>query len=295
MAFTLAEYKKQSQDPLKTGVIEVYLNNAPFLNYLELEQINGGALVYNRENALPDAGVRAIGSKYTADNGTVEQLTEALKIAGGKIEIDRALRKMYGDSRLATAIDMKTKALARAVNVGFFKGDGTGANFEGLQSRIGVGETIVQGDTALSLSNLRRAVVECEGDNKVIFVGQEMFLRLSDAKNDASLGGQITITQDAFGNPITYFAGVPVVMAGKDSSDAEILDFSETNTTTSIYVCSFGGNGVVGIENGGLETYAPVVDSVVSEIDIEWLVSWYIGNPKSAYRISGITDVAVVA
>lgn len=292
MALTLAEYKKQSQDPLLSGVVQTYINNAPFLNWISYTNFSGGAVTLNRQKTLPNAGFRAIGVPYTATAGEIEPVTESLTIAGGKIVVDRALLKMYGTDRLATEQEMQVAALARTLSLTFFKGDGTGDSFTGLQVRAT--NVINNGDAALSLSNLLRAVVQCKGTNKVIFVGLEMYLKLSNAKNDSTLGSQINIVPDEFGMPITYFAGVPVVQAGEDVAGDEILDFSEANSTTSIYVVAFDSNGVNGMQNGGLETYRPKTESVASEYDIEWLQNFIIGNPASLQRISGITNAEVV-
>lgn len=291
MAFLLAEYKKQSQDPLRQGVIQTFIDNAPVLNFLKFDQINGGAIEFNIEKVLPTTGFRAINAPYISSEGEIETKTEALKVAGGKITVDRATRKMYGDARLATSIDMKVKSLARTFSVAFFKGDGTGDSFTGLQSRATT--TIDQGTGALSLSNLRRAKVTSQGSGKVYFMGEEMYLRLSDAVNDPTLSN-VTRSVDAFGNEVLFFAGVPCVIAGADASGDQILDFTETTSTTSIYLVCFDPNGVAGVQNGDMETYYLNQKDVNEGFDIEWLVNYLLQDPKSVVRVLGITDAPVV-
>jgi len=296
MAMTLAEYKKTTREPLRAGVIQTFMDNAPVLNYLSFTNIVGSVYSYNAEGTLPDTDFRAINTPFATSSGVVNTSTEEIKIGGGKITIDRALRDMYGDDRLKTDMEMKVKSMARTVSLAFFKGD-TGSNaleFDGLQTRISGDQQLVQGDTALSLGKLREAVVKTKGSNKVIFVGQEMYLRLSDALNDPALSNQLSQATDQFGAPIFYFAGIPVVMAGEATDGSQILDFTEANTTTSIYVCAFESNGVTGIQAKPLQAFEPVKESVGTEFDIEWILSYYIANPDSAYQISGITNVPVV-
>lgn len=293
MAYTLDEYKKMSQNYLLASVVEIYLENSPIMNFMTFDSIPGGTIEFNRESVLPDTGFRAFNQPFTTSEGELEKVTESLVIAGGKITADRAMLKMWGRDRLLTDQYMQLKSLARLANFTFFKGDGTGNSFTGLQARAT--EIIAQGTAALSLSNLRKAIIRCKGSNKKVFLNEAMFLRISDAANSSSLGAQITESKDKFGEPAYYFAGVELVRAGETATGDEVLDFTEAGATTSIYVVSFDEDGMRGIENGGIENYEPVKESHANEYDIEWLMNYIIKNPKHVQRISEITDAPVVA
>lgn len=293
MAYTLDEYKKLSQNYLLAAVVQTYIDNAPIMRYMTFDTIPGGTIEFNRESVLPDTGFRVFNSPFTTSEGQLEKVTESLVIAGGKITADRAMVKMWGADRLLTDQAMQLKSLARTASFNFFKGDGTGGSFTGLQVRAT--EIIDQGGAALSLKNLRRAIRRCRGSNKKIFVSGDMLDLLSDAKNDATLGSQISIRPDEFGNEITRFGGVEIVWAGEDKDGSEILDFTEALTTTSIYVVAFDEDGMRGIENGGIENYEPVKESHANEYDIEWLMNYIVKNPKSVVRVNNITNAAVVA
>jgi len=295
MGITQVEYKKQTQDPLRAGVVQIYLDVFPALQWLSFSTIKGGSLTFNQEGTLPSAGFREVGNKFTASSGILTPVTENLTISGGKIEIDRALREMYGDDRLNTDMRMKTKALAIALNIAWYKGDGTGGSYTGLQSRIAASETINNGVAGLSLSKLREAIVRCRGSVKKVFLSTEMKLIIDAAKNDVTLGSQIQMLPGSFGEPATFFAGAELVLAGEDASQAEILDFSEASSTTSIYVVGFGPDGVEGIQSGPMRTYFPKKEAVDTEIDIEWIMSYIINAPRSAYRVDGITNAAATA
>lgn len=295
MAFTLAEYKKESQDPLVASVYESFINNSPILARMGFESINGGAIQFNRETTLPTTAFRAIGSDYTASEGVITTVTENLKILGGKIKIDRALREMYGEGRLMTSMSMQLKSLARFANYNMVKGDGTGNSFTGWQSRIAAGQTVDNGTAALSLASFDEAMAELEGENGAIFVGQQLWLLLTAALRNQTLSGNLFRSNDNLGNPMMFYGRLPIVYVGRDASDAEILDFSEAGTTTSAYFVSFDNNGVTGVQTGPIKNYTPVTESVASEFDVEWIMSYIIGNLRSAIRVSGITNATVVA
>lgn len=295
MAFTLAEYKKQSQDPLIAGIYEIFMNNSPLLDKMTFSNINGGAVSFNRETTLPTTAFRAVGSAYTASEGVITTTTESLTIAGGKIKLDRILEKWYGEDRRNTSVNMQIKSLARLINYTMFKGDGTSNTFTGLENRVAAGQTVNNGVGALSLGSWDEALAEVEGDNQAIFVGKGLYLRLAAALRDTTVAGNLMRLNDDIGKPMIVYGGVPVLRAGKDASDAEVLDFSEASSTTSAYFCSFDDNGLQGVQNGGIDAYTPVTQSVANEFDIEWSMNYIIGNLNSVIRVDGITDAAVVA
>lgn len=296
MAFTLAEYKKASQDPLIAGVYQAFINNSPFLSRMPVENITGGAIVDNTETTLPTTGFREIGNEYTASEGVITQRTTSLSIAGGKIKADRALLAMYGPSRLAMSLNMQSKSAARTVNLALFKGDGTAGSITGLQSLIGTGSQSINNATAaLSLSRLDEAIAYCEGDNKAIFMNRPMALRMTAAARNSTINGNIQVAQNEMGMPQYFYGGIPIVTAGLDASGAEVLPFTETTSTTSIYVVSCSLEGAHIVQNGGIRNFTPKTQSVANEYDIDWYMNYIVGEAKHAWRIYGITNAAVVA
>jgi hypothetical protein len=296
MAFTLAEYKKASQDPLIAGVYEAFINNSPLLSRMPVENINGGAVTFNRETTLPTTAFREVGSDYVASEGVITSATTAMSISGGKLKADRALIAMYGPERLAISLNMQAKSLARVVNQSLFKGDGTSGTLTGLQTLIGTGsQSVDNGTTALSLAKLDEAVAYCEGDNKAIYMSRPMWLRFTTAARAAAINGNIQISQDQFGMPQYFYGGLPIVTAGLDASGAEVLPFTETTSTTSIYVVSTSMEGAHIVQNGGIRNFAPVSQSFANEYDIDWYMNYIVGNLKTAWRVRGITNAAITA
>lgn len=294
--FSEAEYSLTTQDEFRGAVIQTYKDNSPLIDALTYQTITGGSVTFNREKTLP-AGVafRVIDGEYTSSQGEVDPVTEDLKIAGGRTTVDRAILKMYGAARLATDLQMQVSALARKLNAALFKGDGLLGAFTGLQTRVQAAEIVANGVAPLSLANMRTAYLKCKGNKKAFFMGEQMYSRLW-AAYDAGVLQNIVFGTDDFGKPVASFAGVPLILAGEDAARDQVLDFSETTSTTSIYCLSLDEvDGVVGIQNSELETLPMTEISVIKAWDIEWLNNFMIQTAASAIRINGITDAPVVA
>lgn len=295
MAFTAAEYKKMSSDPMIAGVYAAFIENSPFIERSPIEDITGGALIVNRETTLPTTAFRGIGSEYTASEGAITPTNIPLSISGGKLKTDRALPILYGTQRQAIAMSMQAKSLARTVNTALFKGASGGDSIVGLESTVAAGQTISNGTAGLKLSVLDEALQQCEGDNRVIFMSSPMLLKFNALARTPALNGNIGIAQNEMGIPQMFYGGIPLVAAGKTAAGAEVLPFTETSTTSSIYVVSLSLEGTHLIQNGGIRNFAPVKESVASEYDIDWYVNYVIGNLNSAIRVSLITNVAITA
>ena len=89
MALTLADAAKLSNDVVLQGLIENTISADPVLwNLLPWEQVNGNAVKYNRELALPTVTAKAVGDVWTEDAITITQITTALAIYGGDSDVD---------------------------------------------------------------------------------------------------------------------------------------------------------------------------------------------------------------
>ena len=121
--------------------------------------------------------------------------------------------------------------------------------------------------------------------------------KLTVAARTAAVGGNITYSIDEFGRQVASYNDLPILISGRDNLNAEILDFSEASSTTSIYIVNLSESAVSGIENGGM-----MVDDLgllETEPKYRSRVEWYNGigvfAPRSAARINLITNVAVTA
>jgi len=66
MALTLVEAAKINPgDVLKSAIIEQYARTSDILRVLPFEDIQGNAVKYNQESALPGVGFRGVNEGYT--------------------------------------------------------------------------------------------------------------------------------------------------------------------------------------------------------------------------------------
>jgi len=123
-AMTLIEAAKLAADnPLKAGIIELYAGSSSILMNLPFTSIQGNAYKYNREGSLPGVGFRGVNEAWTASNGIINPITEALVIAGGEVDVDKFIVSTQGNSARATHEAMKVRALSLAWTKKFIKGD----------------------------------------------------------------------------------------------------------------------------------------------------------------------------
>ncbi|WP_027191803.1 major capsid protein [Fundidesulfovibrio putealis] len=285
---TLVESLKYYQNPLQRGIVQLFPANSAILQYLPFRSIDGNSYSYNLEDTPPNVGFRAINAEYTADQGVINPQSEALKIGGGLIKIDRALLAMQssnGTDILAEQTAMKVRAMSRRFEKAFIKGDATGTpeEFDGLELRVAGDQLMTAGTAAggaaLTLAMLDELIDRLDFAPTVLLMNKTMRRKVNSLMRAA---GQATETvSGVFGQQIPAYAGVPIGIVGKDNTGAEILAFDEKDgqavpaaaSCTSIYALSMGGEGVCGIQNGSMN----VDDQGNSEIWRKILVEWYCG------------------
>jgi hypothetical protein len=308
MALTLVEAAKlESGDVLKQAIIEIYAGSSSILANLPFESIAGNALKYNREGAYPGVGFRGVNEAYTASTGILNPITEALVIAGGDLDVDKFILDTMGQNQRAVHEAMKVRALALSWTKKFIDGD-TGTDvreFDGLQTRTVGDQLISAGSTAngaaLSLAVLDQAIDQCLRPTHLI-MNKAMVRRLSAAARLTTVGGYVTYDLDAFGQRVMQYNGLPILTVDLDNAGAAVLGFDEaaasgTDTATSIYVVSMGSDGLVGLQNGGIDVrdLGELDASPVMRTRVEWYNGMAVFNGRAVVRLQHIGDLAVVA
>lgn len=308
MAVTLIEAAKKGGDVLRAAVIETYARTSDILRVLPFEDIPGGALRYNQEEALPGIGFRGVNEGYTESTGVLNPVVEPLTIAGGDLDVDKFIVKTQGTDVRTTQEMMKVKALAHRWSLAFVKGDSTGLSkeFDGLQTRI-VGPQLIDngasaGGDVLSISKLDEVIDQVE-DPTHLFMSRAMRRILTAAARNPAVGGYITYTKDEFGRPVTMYNDLPILIGDKLSDVYATLAFNEANpggganVGTSIYVLSIGDGKLTGIQNGGMDVKD--LDEIEAKPVLRTRVEWYSGlsiyHPRAVARLRGIKTGAAVA
>ena len=308
MALTLVEAAKlETGDAVRQAIIEMYAGSSAILQNLPFEGISGNALKYNREESLPGVGFRGVNESYTPSTGVLNPLTESLVIAGGDLDVDKFIIDTMGMNQRSVHEAMKIRALSLAWTRKFVKGDTATdpREFDGLQTRITGSQKIQAGTTAngtpLSLNKLDEAIDQTLNPTHLL-MSKAMKRRITQASRSSSIGGFLTFERDEFGAPIEYYNGLPIMTIDLDNTGTAILPFSEaatsgTATATSIYVVSFGNDGVLGLQNGGIDVrdMGELQTAPVYRTRVEWYNGFGVFNGRAATRLWSISDAAVTA
>lgn len=305
---TLYEAAKQFDTDLKRqAVIEMFAGSTELNSILPWMDLPGGSYSYNQEAKLPNVGFRGINEGYTASIGVINPQVETLKIAGGDLDVDKALIKMHGAGVRTTQEAMKVKAFGQTITDAFINGDSSdGVSFDGLRRRVtgyqllAANEDIPGVSGALSLATLDEAIDRVQGATHLLMDGRMRNLLNRAAR--ANVGGEILWGTDSFGKRIAYYNDLPIVIVEENNHGNRILDFNEVGpdaaaNTGSIYVAAFGEGKIKMIQNGVMEVtdLGEITDKPVLRTRVEWLVGMAIENGKSVARVAGIKKQAVVA
>lgn len=310
MALTLVEASKLNDGDVKrSAVIQMFAENSDLLRVLPFDDIPGGSLSYNVEGKLPGVAFRGFNESYSESVGIVNPQVEVLKIAGGDLDVDKAIIKTRGEAVRATHESLKVKAMSLYLTGKILNGDSDAdpREFDGLRKRI-TGDQLVpalltspNANSPLSLEALDAAIDKVDSPTHIL-MSKDMRRKLTTAARSPTIGGEIDFTIDEFGRRVTVYNGLPILIADYDDAGAKILDFNEAGpaggtTATSIYVLSFAPEMLVGLQNGTMEvTDLGEIDSKpVLRTRVEWLVGMAAMHGRAAARVWGITNAAATA
>lgn len=309
MALTLIEAAKRATgDVLRQGVIETFARSVGILGALPFDDIEGNALKYNQENTLPGIGFRGVNEAFAESTGVINPVVETLAIAGGDADVDKFIVQTMGADQRAAQVEMKVKAISqRWANV-FIKGDSVAdpKQFDGLQTRLTGSQLIdagsASGGDALSLNKLDEVLDTVDAPTHLLMT-KALRRLLTQASRNTSVGGFITFDQDEFGRQVSFYQGVPILIADELGNAEPALGFNEANpggganVGTSIYVLSLQSGWLVGIQNMGIQVddLGELDTKPVLRTRIEWYAGIALLHPRAASRLRGIKDAAIVA
>jgi hypothetical protein len=307
MGLTLLEAAKSEMDPARLAVIRE-LSEGELMSVIPFQDVEGEGVFYDQEGELPAVGFRGINETLDASYGVLNPQAEKLKILGSEVDVDTAIIDMRGPQAIADQVQMKVRSLRMTFEDQFINGDES-ANpraFDGLKRRIvaGSSQAINMSAGALSLSALDELIdaVDAMGGEKCLIMNQKMRRRLSAASRATGVGGFINYIQDEFGRQVEMYGDIRIVTTKVNAQNQLIQPFTEASSTTSIYCVAFGdllttalqgrARGQFGVS---VRPLGEVPDAPVDRTRIEWYVGAAIYNGRSAARLYGVTDAAVVA
>lgn len=302
MGLTLAEAKKHSRNPQEVAII-TELSAGPLLGNLPFREVQGSGLFWKREENLGDVGFRVFNDGYDESYAEVRQYSEALKLFGGDIRVDKAIVELEGPQARAFQIQAKVRAMRLAFEGLFFNGDsnGSGAEFDGLANRLPAAEAgghsqVISngmGPTALDLNKLDEAIdaVDAQGGQKYILCSKSARRQLSAVARNST---QIDIMKSEFGGQQVIYSGLPILEVDRDHKNVRILD--GTPSDQSIYIVSFGNDHLTGIQNGGpqVRDLGEATDAPELVTRVEWYCAVALINGRAAARLTNVDATASV-
>lgn len=307
MGMTLIEAAKlETGDVFRSAVIELYAGSSDILMNLPFDDIMGGSLSYNREQAMPGIGFRGVNESYTPSTGVLNPLTEVLVIAGGELDVDKFIVRTRGENQRTVQEQAKIRALSLAWTRKFIKGDmiSNPREFDGLQTRVTGDQVINAGSTpngaALSLAVLDEAYDQTYNPTHWI-MSKAMARKFSAAARDVDVSGNISSTKDEFGRRIRTYNDLPILTVDLDNEQNQILPFTEaaasgTDTATSIYCVGMGDDSLTGIQNGGIqvEDLGELETAPIYRTRVEWYTGLAAFNGRSITRVRYVGNLAIV-
>jgi hypothetical protein len=296
--------KRNSADVKRSGVIEMFAMTAQFLNVLPFEDIPGGSLTYNIEGEMPGVSFRGFNEGYSESTGVINPATERLYIAGGDLDVDKALIKTRGYAIRGSEEAAKVKALAMHISDRLVNGDSESnpREFDGIRKRIVGSQLFTATGTntngALSLEVLDAAIDLVDSPTAIV-LSKALRRKLTKAAR-GNVGGDIAYQTDSWGRQVATYNDLPLVIVDYNEKGQRVIDYNESGPSgdsvcQSIYVLSLGTNRVMGLQNGTIEVsdLGELQALPVFRTRVEWLVGMAVMHGRAAARIWGITNADV--
>ena len=303
MGLTLIEAAKYESRLEHLAVIKTFaegelLSRLPFMN------ITGGGLFYAVEKELPSVGFRAVNEGYRQSYGVVDPQSEAVHLFGGDVDVDRSIVDLQGPEARASQVEMKVRSMRLTLEAALINGDATAnqaRGFDGLAKRLAPGSTemaISNGGGSLDFDKLDELIdsVNSYGGSKVLVMSKAMRRQLN-ALARASIGGGVYQTStNSYGMTVHRYQDCDILTVDRDAQGVEVMGYDEAGGTSSIYCCTFGDQGVTGLQGPFQGRYGisvrdlgEVPDAPVFRTRVDWYVGFAVLQPRAAGRLFNIT------
>ena len=309
-ALTLLQASEQAlgNDEVKRAAIIELFAVPDILRVMPFMDVPGGAYTYIQEGQLPGVAFRGINESYGTSTGVINPQVERLRIAGGDLDVDKALIKTHGAGIRSSQERMKVKALSLYLADKMINGDSEAdpRQFDGLRKRITGSQLFPAGNSsggdALSLAILDEAIDAVDGPTHLI-MNKKMRNLLSQAAKKADVAGNLEWFKDDFGNRVAFYNDLPILVTDYNDQNEQIIGFNESapgggaDEATSVYIVSIGDEGVMGLQNGPMdvEDLGEIDSQPVLRTRLEWLISMAVLSGRAAARVWGISNAAIVS
>jgi hypothetical protein len=307
MGLTLIEAAKYENRLEHLAVLKTFsegelLARLPFMN------IAGSGLFYSAEQELPSVGFRAVNEGYTQSYGVVDQRAEAVHLFGGDVDVDRSIVDLMGPEARASQIEMKVRSMRLTLEATVINGD-TSANpraFDGLSKRLPPGDAMAIDNNAgagvagapLDFDRLDELIdsVNAYGGSKVLVMSKAMRRQLNALARSTMGGGVYQTSTNSYGMTVHRYQDCDILTVDRDAQGVEVMGYDEAGGTSSIYCCTFGDQGVTGLQGPFQGRYGisvrdlgEVPDAPVFRTRVDWYVGFAVLQSRAAGRLFNIT------
>lgn len=313
MPITLVQAKLLTQDKLCQTIIDEFRKDLLFDMMIWDNSVNPNGMgslsyTYDRLNTQPTAAFRAINSEYTPQESDVTQLTVNLKPFGGSFQVDRVIQNNVKgiQDHVTMQLEQKIKATRALFADTFINGDtGSNANaFDGIDKAVTGSSTEVSPTTPIDLSTsalittngnvlmdeLDRMLSAMSGTPDALLVNRALGAILNGIARRS--GYFSTNDMDAFGRPVTKYAGIPILPLGdKPGSSNPII--TATGGITSIFAATFAMDAVHAVtpsSSNVIETYLPNFTSpgAIKTGEVEMVAAMAVKATRSIGKLGNI-------
>ena len=306
MGLTLIEAAKYENRLEHLAVLKTFsegelLARLPFMN------IAGSGLFYSAEQELPSVGFRAVNEGYSQSYGVVDQRAEAVHLFGGDVDVDRSIVDLMGPEARASQVEMKVRSMRLTLEATVINGDSS-ANpraFDGLSKRLPPGDAMAfdnsanaaVGGAGLNFDRLDELIdsVNAYGAGKVLVMSKAMRRQLNGLARN-SIGGVYQTSTNSFVITVHRYQDCDIVTVDRDAQGIEVMGYDEAGGTSSIYCCTFGDQGVTGLQGPFQGRYGisvrdlgEVPDAPVFRTRVDLYVGFAVLQNRAAGRLYNIS------
>jgi hypothetical protein len=260
-ALTLLEQSKAITNPQAQAIVNAFALEFDINSRIPYVSMTGYDLPFTVFDALPTIAPRDFNADFTSDYGTSSQYRVPWKNYGGKLEVDRAMKK-GNPAGAAIQLQLQVAAIAKKWAAHAIEGAGS-TELNGLNTFINTFWTGQRLDASASASgglitiDMIDELLSLVDNPSVIYCSEIVSRKITSLARTATVHN-IVYTKPEFGAPILTYAGIPVVtMRDADTGDDILstveIDGAATNSnTSSVYAIRFGEDGFHGFAPGGV-------------------------------------------
>lgn len=312
-AVPLLEYAKGLDEfSMERAFVETFAAESDVAAVFPMMPATNGQYKFRRTAQLPTVAFRGFNEPGNESTGKTTKHVEGVYLQDEYIRVDRALVDELGESERTKQERMKIIAMSRNFTDVLLQGNNSTEPREpdGLQSRCTIlNQTLIHnsgasGGAALSLGNLDQLIQLVNRPTHLIVTRGMKHLFQAAARSPTLTNSTIILDdKDPLGRTVMSYNGLPILWGYEPDDGSDILPFAEVASggggavTSSIYCVSLGNDKFFGIEGTALKvTDEGQLQGVPAlSTHVKWDIGFVFEHPRSAARLTSITNAAIVA